>query len=174
MKNYQMLLCAGAVALSACNMNNKAAQSAKADSLTTSVGTIQDSTTKQLTAQMSIANTIKAGDSVLLKFTVVNGADSAQRFCKWHTPFEPLMSQYLNVKNEKGEEVTYLGIMAKRMMPPPESSYQMLNAKDSATVTVDLLKAYAIKEPGKYSITYAGENMSGIKPGKGTSFTYVK
>jgi hypothetical protein len=180
MKNYQILLCAAAITFSSCNVNNRTAQSTKTDSLetttttTTSTNTSTDSTAKQLVAEMSMPSSIKTGDSVLLKFNVVNHADSAQRFCKWHTPFEPLMSKYLDVKNEKGEEMAYLGAMAKRMMPPPESSYMSLNANDSVSVKVNLLKAYAIKEPGKYTITYVGENMSGIKPGKGTAFTYIK
>lgn len=121
---------------------------------------------------MSMPATFKLGDSVLLKFTVKNNADSVQRFCKWHTPFEPLMSKYLDVKNEKGEDMAYLGAMAKRMMPPPESSYLSLKPQDSVTANVDLLKGYAIKAPGKYTVTYVGENMSGLKVKNTISFVY--
>lgn len=170
MKNYQILLCAAVAALSSCSMNSHNAAAGSID--TANTGTMPDTTTKELQAQMSMPANVKAGDSVLLKFTVKNNTDSVQRFCKWHTPFEPLLSKYLDVKNDKGEDVAYQGAMAKRMMPPPESSYISLNPKDSISANVDLLKAYAIKTPGNYTITYVGENMSGLKVKKSVSFIY--
>ena len=97
------------LALSACGV--KTNNTAKNADSTAVSGAVQ--TAKPLFAKMQIRDTIKAGDSVLLKFTVYNTADSAQQFCKWHTPFEPLMSKYLEVKNDKGEEMNYLGAMAK-------------------------------------------------------------
>jgi hypothetical protein len=170
MKNYQILLCAAIAALSSCTVGSHTSQTDKTDSLTTE--TKSDTASKELLAEMSMPNTVKLGDSLLLKFTVKNNADSVQRFCKWHTPFEPLMSKYLDVKNEKGEDMAYQGAMAKRMMPPPESSYLSLNPKDSVTANVDLLKGYAIKAPGKYTVTYVGENMSGLKVKNTISFVY--
>ena len=113
------------------------------------------------------------GDSVLLKFTVNNNTKGALRFCKWHTPFEPLMSKYLDVKNDKGEEAPYQGAMAKRMMPPPESSYLTLQPKDSISANVDLLKGYAITKPGKYTVVYNSHNMSGLMVKDSVSFVYV-
>jgi hypothetical protein len=112
MKNYQILMCAAIAALSSCSVGNHNSQTNKTDSL--SAETKPDSTTKELFAEMSIPNTVKFGDSVILRFTVKNTTDSVQRFCKWHTPFEPLMSKYLDVKNDKGEEMAYQGAMAKR------------------------------------------------------------
>ncbi|GGI50767.1 hypothetical protein GCM10011425_19790 [Mucilaginibacter galii] len=150
------------------NSHNSAAGSID----TANTGTMPDTTAKELIAEMSMPANVKAGDSVLLKFTVKNNTDSVQRFCKWHTPFEPLLSKYLDVKNDKGEDVAYQGAMAKRIMPPPESSYLSLNPKDSISANVDLLKAYAIKTPGNYTITYVGENMSGLKVKKSVSFIY--
>jgi hypothetical protein len=171
MKNYQILCYAAIIALSSCGMNSHNASTNKADSLTTE---IKGETSTRLTAVMNMANTIKAGDSVLLNFTVKNNSDSTLRFCKWHTPFEPLMSKYLEVKNEKGEEMDYKGAMAKRMMPPPESSYISLKPQDSIAAHADLLKAYAITAPGKYTVTYVGENMSGLHVRDSVSFVYIK
>jgi len=127
-----------------------------------------------LFVNMQIKDTIKVGDSVLLKFTVHNPADSTQQFCKWHTPFEPLISKYLEVKNEAGTEADYRGAMAKRIMPPPASSYIKVNPKDSLTSKVDLLKGFAITQPGKYTITYTGQNMSGLVSEQTVSFVYLK
>lgn len=170
MKNYQILFCAAIAALSSCTVGSHTSQTDKTYSLTTE--TKADTASKELLAQMTMPATVKLGDSVLLKFTVKNNADSTQRFCKWHTPFEPLMSKYLDVKNDKGEDMTYLGAMAKRMMPPPESSYMSLKAQDSVTTNVNLLKGYAIKAPGKYTVIYVGENMSGLKVKDSISFVY--
>jgi hypothetical protein len=125
-------------------------------------------------AELSIKDTIKTGDSVLLKFTVRNLADTAQQFCKWHTPFEPLMSKYLEIVNEAGVEADYKGAMAKRIMPPPASSYIKLNSKDTLSANVDLLKGFAITKPGKYTVTYVGQNMSGLVVNKSISFVYLK
>ncbi|WP_091147825.1 protease [Mucilaginibacter pineti] len=160
------------LALSACgvktNTTNNAAKS------TDSTAVLEAArAAKPLFAKMQIRDTIKTGDSVLLKFTVYNTADSTQHFCKWHTPFEPLMSKYLDVKNEKGEEMNYLGAMAKRIMPPPASSYIKVSSKDSLTSNVDLLKAFAITKPAKYTITYVGQNMSGLVVIDSVSFVYA-
>jgi hypothetical protein len=172
MKNYQIMLCAAIAALSSCSVGSHTSQADKTDSLNTE--TKPDSISKELLTEMSMPNTVKVGDSVLLNFTVKNNTDSVQRFCKWHTPFEPLLSKYLDVKNDKGEDMAYQGVMAKRMMPPPESSYISLKPQDSVMAKADLLKAYAIKAPGKYTITYVGGNMSGLKVKNSISFVYSK
>ena len=127
---------------------------------------------KPLFAEMQIAKTIKIGEPMLLKFTVYNQADSTQQFCKWHTPFEPLLSKYLEIKDEQGVEMLYRGAMAKRIMPPPAESYIMVNKKDSVSATVDLLKAFAITRPSKYTITYTGQDMSGVLVTKSAVFVY--
>jgi hypothetical protein len=165
-----VLICVAVAALSSCSVNNHNSKSGTTDSL--SGAAMPDTLAKELVAVISIPGNVKVGDSVLLKFTVKNNTDSVQRFCKWHTPFEPLLSKYLDVKNDKGEDVAYQGAMAKRVMPPPASSYMSLNPKDSISANVDLLKAYAIKTPGNYTITYVGENISGLKVKNTISFIY--
>jgi hypothetical protein len=121
---------------------------------------------------MEISDTIKLGDPLELKFIVHNKADTAQQFCKWHTPFEPLMSKYLDVKDENGVEVDYRGAMAKRIMPPPADSYIKVASKDSLVTMIDLLKGYALSKPSKYTITYSGQNMSGLVVRDSVSFVY--
>lgn len=56
------------------------------------------------------------------------------------------MSSYLSITNEKGEEAPYKGAMAKRIMPPPASSYTNVNPGDSLVANADLLKAYDLKK----------------------------
>ena len=171
MKNYQLLLIA-LLSFSSCSTNSRTAKNNAKDCITKE--NQENIAKKTLSATMQIKDTIKAGEAAQLKFTVYNQADSAGHFCKWHTPFEPLLSKYLEVKDENGEEVDYRGAMARRIMPPPESSYIKVNAKDSFSANVDLLKAYAITKPAKYTITYVGQNMSGLEVKKSVSFVYIK
>ena len=149
-----------------------AACSMHTDTTKETVAAQSQSTDTVLLATMTIKESIKPGDSVLLNFTVHNYTDSTKKFLKWQTPFEPLLSKYLDIKNEKGEEVAYKGPMAKRMMPPPASAYLSLEPKDSLSATVDILKGYDLTKPGKYTVTYTSENISGLKVKQQASFTY--
>ena len=171
MKNYQILAIA-LLALSSCGVRsgeNTAEQTDSAKVLTDTT-VIQ----KTLVAEMAIKDTIKIGDSVLLKFTVKNNKADTASFLKWHTPFEPLISKYLDITDENGTEINYKGAMAKRMMPPPASSYITLKANDSLSVTTDLLRGYAIDKPAKYTIAYNSTGVSGLTVKKSVSFVYIK
>jgi hypothetical protein len=84
------------------------------------------------------------------------------------------MSKYLDIKDENGTEVNYKGVMAKRIMPPPASAYTTLKAHDSLSKNIDLLKAYAIEKPAKYTITYNGTGISGLHVAKSVTFVYMK
>ncbi|MGY3214074.1 protease [Mucilaginibacter sp. HD30] len=148
-----------------CSMQNN-----KTDDAT--MATQVPDTEKNIYAVMAINDTIRTADSVLLKFTVYNPTDSIKKFLKWQTPFEPLLSKYLDIKDEQGQEVQYKGAMAKRMMPPPADAYISLNSKDSLVTKVDVLKGYALTKPGKYTIEYTSENISGLKVNKTISFIY--
>lgn len=123
---------------------------------------------------MAINNEITEGEPVNLKFVVHNDQKMEKSFCKWHTPFEPLMSKYLTIIDNEGNEVGYKGPMAKRIMPPPADSYLVVNAKDTISAQVDLLKAYQLVAGKKYKISYNSSGMSGLVPGNSVSFTYKK
>lgn len=173
MKNIIPILSAAMLMLSSCSQSTRTSESTTTtDSVTTT--SVDSSAAKPLFATMKIKDMINTGDSVKLKFTVYNTADSVQHFCKWHTPFEPLMSKYLDVKAANGEEVDYKGAMAKRVMPPPADSYIAVKPGDSLSVDVDVLKAYSITKPGKYSINYVGQNISGLVVKDSVAFVYGK
>jgi hypothetical protein len=97
-----------------------------------------------------------------MTFTVYNPTDSVMKFCKWHTPFEPLMSKYLDIVSDTDGEVNYLGPMAKRIMPPPADSYLSVSPSDSILVKVDLKKGYDLTKPGTYTIKYNSGGISGL------------
>lgn len=175
MKNFKILLSSVIVfAFASCGINNNSAQNnaVSTDSSTNqAIGGIAE---RGLFAKMTMKDTIKAGELVELKFTVYNNADTTQRFCKWHTPFEPFISKYLDIKSDSGEEINYKGAMAKRIMPPPADSYLSVNPKDSVANTVDLLKGYDIAKPARYTIKYVGQDMSGLTVQDSISFIYAK
>jgi len=136
----------------------------------------QDSTvTRQaITGKMALLSAAKIGAPINIKFTVYNTTDTAAKFCKWHTPFEKLMSKYLDVKDADGNEANYIGPMAKRIMPPPADSYITLNPGDSTAVDFDLTQGYAIDKPGTYTIKYNAVGMSGIAIEKDLQINIVK
>lgn len=150
-----LLLIFGACSQSSSNSDTSASV-AGADSAAVQTDTI-------LTAKMYTFPSQKVGMPLELNFTVYNHTDSAKNFCKWHTPFEPLMSKYLDIVFENGEEAQYKGPMAKRMMPPPADSYVTINKGDSLSVKIDLLRAYSLNSPGQYKIIYNSENISSIR-----------
>ena len=155
MKYRFILLAAGIVLFAACDTARK-----NTDSNT--VGSTDSTTTGQLRAEIHISPEIKSGDSLEMRFTVYNRADKNQQFCKWHTPFEPPMSKYLNITDEQGEEAQYTGAMAKRIMPPPADSYITVKPGDSLTVKVDLRKIYRFEKKGRYVVRYVAQEMSGL------------
>jgi hypothetical protein len=172
MKNYQILAVA-LLGLSSCGVHtSNTAGEQQAD--TTKSQTGGQLSGKTLVGNMQIPDTPHTTDSLLLTFTVKNPTADSLRFCKWHTPFEPLMSKYLDIQDDKGNAVDYKGAMARRIMPPPESSYIKVNAGDSLQVKVDLQKGYAISKPGKYTISYAGQGVSGLVVKDSLTFVYVK
>jgi hypothetical protein len=171
MKNSLLVL--AVFTLASCSQSTRNLDStANTDSLKadTSVKAISS----PLYAKMTVPSSIKTGEAVQMRFTVYNDADSVQQFCKWHTPFEPLMSKYLDIKDENGEEAMYKGAMAKRIMPPPADSYIKIQPKDSLSIVVDLLKGYSITKPATYKLKYNGQNMSGLVLNDSVSFAYKK
>jgi hypothetical protein len=109
-------------------------------------------------------------DSVRLSFTVINTADTVQRFCKWETPFEPKLGKYLDIKDTQGNEAPFMGAMARRTMPPPAESYIEVSAHDSVRTVFNLAKNYTVA-PGEYSVKYIGGGVSGLQAGNEIKIT---
>lgn len=112
--------------------------------------------------KLSVIGTPKLGGPINIRFTVYNNTDTIGRFCTWHTPFEKLMSKYLDVALDDYTPVDYKGPMAKRVMPPPANSYKKLNAEDSTSADFNLADAYSITKAGNYTIKYNSATISGI------------
>ena len=152
----------------ACNQPQGGTPTGRADSLQSAPK--EDTASAGLAATLRVPPVAEGRDSLMVTFTVTNNGKEPLRFCKWHTPFEPLMSKYLDVANERGEEADYRGAMAKRIMPPPADSYVTVNPADSLTTSFDLLKGYAVTKPGTYTIRYSGGEISGLKESNTVTF----
>ncbi|OAQ42254.1 hypothetical protein A5893_03845 [Pedobacter psychrophilus] len=155
MKIFNIISIITVLFFAACSSNSKVSENNEGN-----LDSLQKDTS--LTAILRVPSQAKLGDSVNLDFVVYNTTDSVRQFCKWHTPFEPLMSKYLDVISTEGVEAEYQGPMAKRMMPPPADSYVSINPGDSLKSVVNLNKAYRFPKAGKYVIKYNSVNMSGI------------
>lgn len=126
---------------------------------------------------LSAPATVKTGNPVILTFTVKNNTRDTLTFCKWHTPFEGngnFMASYLDIKDSNGEMARYRGIMAKRMMPPPPAAYIKVAPHHSVTASVDILKGYAVTQPGTYTVTYQAGGVSGLKQVNDVTFTVTE
>jgi hypothetical protein len=168
MKLFQWILCAAGLLFMCCGRQvSSSATSTAADS---SIVRSSDS----LPGKLSIAAVLPLTDSVPLTFTVMNPGSSDGRFCQWHTGFEPWISKYLEITSAAGEEVPYIGAMAKRVMPPPASSYRTVRAGNSVSVTVNLAQGYRFTKSGTYRIRYVGEGVSGVKIPEQVSFTLTE
>lgn len=135
---------------------------------------VQRSTPGELVTNMTIQQPVKTGEPVLVTFNVHNTSSKTLKFCKWHTPFEGFMNSIFDIKNSKGEEARYKGIMAKRVMPPPADAYIDVAPDKTVTATIDLLKAYDLSAPGKYTIEYQSSGISGLEKVNKGSFTITE
>jgi len=169
MKNIRIIIPALLVLFSACSEATRNTATNKNDNSIQTAANKTDS----LEVKLKINGNVATGEPLLLRFVVYNNTDSAKKFCIWHTPFEPLMSSYLSITNDKGEEAQYKGAMAKRVMPPPAASYTQVNPGDSLVANADLLKAYELKKGSSYKAVYTGGNMSGLASRDTVTFIYT-
>ncbi|TCD10528.1 protease [Pedobacter frigidisoli] len=159
-KTKTLLICS-TLFLAACSSSSKVSDKTNTvDSSGNASAQVIDQST--MVGKLSSPKNVKLGEPINVKFSVHNTADTSAKFCKWHTPFERLMSKYLDVTLSDGTEVDYKGPMAKRIMPPPADSYISLKAKDSTSVDFNLLDAYSISKAGTYTVKYNSSNISGV------------
>lgn len=118
----------------------------------------------KLKTRLGMSASVFKNDSVMVSFTVINDADTVQRFCKWETPFEPHLGKYMEVTDLQGNEAMFMGAMARRVMPPPPESYIEVPPHDSVTTVFNLSEKYSIGT-GEYTVKYTGGGVSGLEAG---------
>jgi hypothetical protein len=136
--------------------------------------TTKPSTAGELVTTMTVKEPVKVGSPVMVTFTVHNTSSKELKFLRWHTPFEGFKNSIFDIKNSKGEEVRYKGIMAKRIMPPPADAYMAVAAGKTVTGSIDLLTAYDLTAPGKYTIVYQSSGISGLEKVNEATFTITE
>ena len=162
MKRISLTIAICSILFSACN-SFKSKEKAVGKQDTTLVTEAQgEKKMDPITGKLLVIGQPKLGGPINMRFSVYNNADTVAKFCIWHTPFERLMSKYLDVALDDYTPIDYKGAMAKRMMPPPADSYKKLNAGDSTSADFNLADAYAITKAGNYTIKYNSATISGI------------
>ena len=148
--------------LSACGSSDKKKEADGANDTTLMPEAATEKIPDPIVGKLALVGPAKLGQPINIKFSVYNNSDTVAKFCKWHTPFEKLLSKYLDVALEDYTEVQYHGAMAKRVMPPPADSYTSLKKGDSTSVNFNLMDGYPISKAGVYTIKYNATNVSGI------------
>ncbi|OOQ57847.1 hypothetical protein [Mucilaginibacter pedocola] len=127
-------------------------------------GPLSDSCTAKgrLAGFLSFPASAAGQASLQLRLTVSNTASDTRRFCKWQTPFETRSGRFLEIRNERGEEVPYLGISVNKVVPTSEDAYISVAPQTGISADIDLFKVYKFSSPGTYTIKYTGELVSNV------------
>src|SRR5690606_4816580 len=132
----------------------------------------QETKSAQMKTRLGSANNAFTKDSIMLSFTVFNESDTVRRFCKWETPFDPGIGKYMDILDAQGTEPSFIGAMARRVMPPPPESYIEVPPHDSLKTVFNLADNYAIKA-GQYTVRYSGGAMGDFIAGNEIKITVV-
>jgi hypothetical protein len=115
----------------------------------------QKETPSSLTCSLSVAPRFKVGEPVMLRFQLTNPTAQPLYVLDWHTPFEGLLNNFLQVTRD-GVDIPYQGPMLKRGDPTAED-YVSIAAGASADAQVEVSLAYDFSQPGHYRIAFRGE-----------------
>ncbi|MEE9327329.1 MAG: M35 family metallo-endopeptidase [Cocleimonas sp.] len=102
-------------------------------------------------------------DAVIVQTTFTNTSNKPIKILKWNTPLEgKFYAEIFTVKHENGKPIAYLGKLVKRH-PATEDDFVTLKAKQSIVASLDLSKAYALSNVGRYTAQYRVNNKSDNK-----------
>lgn len=107
------------------------------------------------------ADSMAAGTSVEFRLRVKNPTKEPQEFCRYHTLFESLRNDVLEVKNASGKKLEYRGMMAKRAPPTAEDMIRLEPGEESTSEAVDVREGYAFT-PGRFTVVFPGSVISGL------------
>jgi peptidyl-Lys metalloendopeptidase len=97
----------------------------------------------------------RLGDPIDMTFALHNPTGQDYSLLVWDTPLErraPEAGNYVKLRHGD-QELAYRGRMVKRSATPSARSYRTVHAGETVTATVDLTTAFAITEPGTYTVT---------------------
>ena len=125
-----------------------------------SSGQTHDRSETDLSAAIEAPTELPSGETLPVRFTLTNNADTGLYVLKWYTPLEGIAGEIFRVERN-GEAVPYEGILATRAAPSPDD-YVLLEPGASAYVEVDLATAYDFSQPGTYTIEFLSPRISHV------------
>lgn len=115
-----------------------------------------------LEATLTVKHVVQpeSGEAVKLNFRLVNRSERPLYILKWYTPLEGMAGDIFEVTRD-GQAVPYLGILATRGNPTPES-YIYLEPGESVSTDINLETGYDFSQPGLYTIKFRSPRISHI------------
>ncbi len=110
-------------------------------------------------AQLDVSSGLEPGTRLSLSVHYPTGSGLA--FCRYHTPFEGIRSDFLTLTDPGGKPVDYRGIMPSRV-PPAQGDFNRLDAGETRRVSFDISDAYVLK-PGNYQVRFRGGVHNGLR-----------
>ena len=117
-------------------------------------------TETDLTATIEAPTTLTTGETMPLRFTLTNNADTQLYVLTWYTPLEGIAGKIFHVERN-GEVLLYEGILATRAAPSPDD-YVLLEPGAAASAQVDLATAYDFSQAGTYTIQFLSPKISHV------------
>jgi len=121
----------------------------------------------ELTAALEVLNrstgwppTLRTGEPVKLRFTLINNTETDLYVLKWYTPLEGIAGEILRVQCD-GQAVPYAGPLATRSNPSPDD-YILLHLGKPVSADVDLATVYDFSKAGEYTIRFMSPMISHV------------
>lgn len=116
---------------------------------------------KKTTLEVTLlpAEGLTAGKPIQFRQRVRNSTGVELKFCRYHTLFEGLRNDVLDVKNGDGIDLDYRGMMAKRAPPGPEDFITVAPGAEVVSEWVDVSEGYAFTA-GKFTVVFPGGGIS--------------
>jgi len=125
----------------------------------------------QLTGNLSAASSYDINEPIMVTFTVENSSDKTIKFTQYSTPFEGFLGDFLEIKDENGAKVNYIGAMARRIMPPPADTFIEIPPHEKKAVEFDIRKGYKMDKKGTYTLKFINGETNGITSGDAIKIT---
>jgi hypothetical protein len=110
-----------------------------------------------------------ASRGVAVRLAVYNHDAESHRFCNYHTPFEGMRNDFLEIVDTSGARQPYRGMMAKRA-PPTDEDVVTIHPNHFRAQVIDLREGYELT-PGTYRARFFGASMNGLPSSDFVSFS---
>ncbi|UTY59420.1 M35 family metallo-endopeptidase [Massilia sp. erpn] len=105
------------------------------------------------------------GDDVVVRVTMFNSGDTAEKILRWHTPFGAIEQSLFEITRD-GVKVPYEGKLVKRPAPTA-ADYLVIQPGKAYTATVELSHLYDMSVTGDYSIRFQSKTAAPVRTEKG-------